>query len=281
MKCSIPLTAFAALLAGLFWSSAPADGQERGEAKPRLWEKGDRERVEAWESLSDEQRERLREALREVWTDPAVVTAREEVKHAGDAYQAAVKSAMERVDPSVAELLAKVQGSGGRSPERGGAFPPGGPGNSGGPGPGGPGGQGGGMMRGFDELFKPPGFLESLSSETRERFRKAEEEALKSEAVKQARGDLTKVRDEDDALRRKRIEAHRRLRKAILEEMVRIDPGLVETQKRLLEGNRANAADKKGQEKKREKEGPVGEPGKEGQAPKVPGKADEPAPSIQ
>lgn len=279
MKRSFPLPVLGALVAGAFWFNLPAESQERDATKPRVWEKGDRERVEAWESLSDEQRERLRQALREVWTDPAVVTAREEVKHAGDAYQAAVKSAMERVDPSVSELLAKVQGSSGRSPERGGAFPPGGPGNGGAPGPGGPGG--GGMMRGFDELFKPPGFLESLPAEIRDRFKKAEEEALKSEAVKQARGDLAKVREEDDLLRRKRIDAHRKLRKVILEEMVRVDPGLAETQKKLLEGSRGNSSDKKGPEKKKERDGTNDAPGKGGEAPRVPGQAEAPAPSVQ
>lgn len=226
-----------AILAALCLSllQLPLSGmaQEKEGSKPRVWEKKDREKVQAWESLSPEQREKLREALRGVWTDPAVINAREEVKHATEAYQAAIKAAVERADPSVADLLSKVQGSGMM-----GAMPPGGPG--------GPGSANGSPMRGFDQQIRPPGFLDGLSPEAREKFRKTEEEAMNSETVKAARSELDQIREEDEALRRKRVEAHRKLRKVTVEEMIRIDPTIAAMQKRLLDGGRPSGnADKK------------------------------------
>ncbi|MBU6179106.1 MAG: hypothetical protein KGR69_05545 [Verrucomicrobia bacterium] len=239
-----PVVAITALLAsGHASAGAEESAKDGGAAKPetakkRVWEKAERERFHAWESLSPEQRERLREALRQVWTDPSVITAREEIKHASDAYQAAIKSALEKTDPSVAELLAKVQMPGGM-----GAGVPGGLGamNL----PGGPAVPGTGPVRNFDEQIRPPGFLESLSPEDREKFRRAEAAALGSEAVKAARAELAKIREEDEALRRKRLEAHRHLRKVTVGEMVRIDPSITPMQKRLLEAGKPGPTEKK------------------------------------
>lgn len=238
--------------------------QEKEDAsKSRVWEKKEREKVQAWESLSPEQREKLREALRGVWTDPAVINAREEVKHATEAYQAAIKAAVERADPSVTDLLSKVQGAGMM-----GVMPPGGPGGSGAPG--GPGTPTGSPRRGFDQQIRPPGFLESLSPEAREKFRKTEEEAMNSEAVKAARAELDRIHEEDEALRRKRIEAHRNLRKVTVEEMIRIDPAVAPMQKRLLDGGRppGNGDKKKDPEPKEKKSS--------GPAPEIKGAGAEP-----
>lgn len=241
-----------ALFGTLAWmslASAAAQEKEKEAVKPRVWEKKDREKIEAWEALSPEQREKLREALRGVWTDPAVINAREEVKHASEAYQAAIKAAVEKTDPSVAELLSKVQGAGMMGP-----MPPGAPGNPGGSGnPGGQGSAAGGPGRGFEPQIRPPGFLDSLTPEARETFRKAEEQALSSENVKAVRAELDQIRQEDEALRRKRIEVHRKLRKVTVDEMIRIDPSIAAMQKRLLEGGRPGAEKKKdgdGKEKK-------------------------------
>lgn len=252
----------AALCLSLLLISLSGIAQEKEESsKPRVWEKKDREKVQAWESLSPEQREKLREALRGVWTDPAVINAREEVKHATEAYQAAIKAAVERADPSVTDLLSKVQGAGMM-----GAMSPGGPGGPSGPGgPGGPGSPNGSPRRGFDQQIRPPGFLESLSPEAREKFRKTEEAAMGSEAVKAARAELDRIHEEDEALRRKRIEAHRNLRKVTVEEMIRIDPSVAEMQKRLLDGGRPPGnADKKKDSESKEKKSP-------GPAPEIKG----------
>lgn len=260
----------AALCLSLLLISLSGIAQEKEESsKTRVWGKKDREKVQAWESLSPEQREKLREALRGVWTDPAVINAREEVKHATEAYQAAIKAAVERADPSVTDLLSKVQGAGMM-----GAMSPGGPGGPGGPsGPGGPGGPGspnGSPRRGFDQQIRPPGFLESLSPEAREKFRKTEEAAMDSEAVKAARAELDRIHEEDEALRRKRIEAHRNLRKVTVEEMIRIDPSVAEMQKRLLDGGRPPGnADKKKDSESKEKKSP-------GPAPEIKGAGAEP-----
>lgn len=216
------------LAAGL--SNAAAEGDA---PKKRPWDKGEKEKAAAWESLGPEQREKLREALRNVWTDPAVINAREEVKHASEAYQAAIRSAVERADPEVAGLLAKIQSSGGMGSGMMGA-------------PGTP-----GMMppRGFEEQIRPPGFLDELAPEMRARYSKAESAAMDADAVKSARKELNDIRKEDDNLRRRRIEAHRKLRKVTVEEMLRIDPGLAEIHKRLLEGGRPDR-DKKDSKKK-------------------------------
>ncbi|HRQ89773.1 MAG TPA: hypothetical protein PLA50_13315 [Bacteroidia bacterium] len=184
---------------------------------------------DTWASLNPEQRIQLREALRKVWADPAVISAREEVKQASDAYQAAIKAAVERADPSVAELLAKVQGAGGLEGERRG---------DGFPGDGAP-----PARRGFDEQIRPPGFLDSLAPEAREKFRKAEAAAMKSEAVKEVRDELDAIRKEDEALRRKRLEVHRKLRKVTVGEMIRIDPSIEEMQKHLGNGERPRPGD--------------------------------------
>jgi RPA family protein len=259
---------FATLAAlGLSLSMGPFSGtaEEKESGKPRVWEKKDREKIQAWESLSPEQREKLREALRGVWTDPAVINAREEVKHATEAYQAAIKAAVERADPTVADLLSKVQGSGMM------ALPPDGPN-----GPGSPGSPSGLLNRGFDQQIRPPGFLDGLSPEAREKFRKTEEEAMSSAVVKAARSELDRIRGEDEALRRERVEAHRKLRKVTVEEMIRIDPSIAAMQKRLLDGGRppGNGEKKKEPVPKEQKSSdpePKPESGKEGEGDKTKG----------
>lgn len=211
-----------------------------GSANERFRDKGEAARLEAWQSLSPEQREKLKEALRNVWTDPAVMSAREEVKQAGDAYQESIRAAVSRVDPAMGEVMSKIQRSNSGmahdhiwgSPALGKGEPP--KGNSQGQGQGqGPQGGGARGKRAFDYQIKPPGFLETLPEAEREKFRQAEEMSLDAASVKAARLALDQIRDEDEALRRKRFEAHRTLRKVTLDEMIRIDPSLAEIRKKL------------------------------------------------
>gem|GEM_PF-558043 len=219
------------------------------ETKERLRDKGEAARLEVWESLSDEQREKLRQALRDVWTDPAVIAAREEVKQAGDAYQAAIKAAVSRADPSVAEVMSKIQRSNsgvahehiwGRAPV---AMGQGGKGLTPTAHPPGFAEKGGSVSRrGFDDQIKPPGFFDGMPPEVRVKFRAAEESAMASEAVKAARAELDRIRGEDELLRRKRLEAHRKLRKVTLDEIVRIDPSLAEVRKALAGEDRREGA---------------------------------------
>jgi len=185
--------------------------------------KEERARIDAWESLTPEQREKLKEALRDVWADPDVIAARAEVKQASDAYQAALKAAVSRADPSIADALAKIQrANSGIAHEHISGRPP----------------LGMGPKRGFEEEFKPPGFLDSLPPEVREKFRLAEAEAMKAPSVKAARSELEEIRLEDEAVRSKRLEAYRKLRKAVMDEMVRIDPSIAGLQKYLSGGDR-------------------------------------------
>lgn len=172
-----------------------------------------------WEKLDEEQKQKLRKALREVWTDPSVVGAREEVKTASEAYQKAIRNAIGKSDPDVAQMLRRLQSiNEGRSRERVGGGPP------------------GRMMGRRDGEYPmgPPGFVESLSEDERKRFREAEEKARESESVREAREALEELRERDEQLRRTRMEIHRRIRVATLNAMVEIDPSLEPIRERLL-----------------------------------------------
>ncbi len=218
--------------AGVMSLSHAEDEGSRGRG-----DKGEREKSRVWESLSEEQRDQLREALRGVWSDPAVISAREEVRQASDSYQAAVRDAVKRVDPQVAELVVKLQAaSEGEVRER----------------------IGGGMHSKFgprrsgDYPMGPPGYLDKLSDEEKERFKRAQEKARDTEAVMQAKRELDAVQEEDSKLRIRRLAAHRKLRKAMIESMTEVDPGIESLQKRVYgEGNRPSEPD--GPERKKGK----------------------------
>ncbi len=205
-------------------ATVPCGAQGPDDSRGRPGEKGEADRAEVWGALSPEQREKLKQALRDVWTDPAVISAREEVKQASDAYQAAIKAAVSRADPSVADVMAKIQRANSGMANTQISGPPLGIG---------PLPMGMGQKKGFDDQIKPPGFLDSLPAEAREKFRKTEEAAMATDVVKAAKAELDKIREEDEALRRKRLEAHRKLRKVMLDEMVRIDPSIGEMRKKL------------------------------------------------
>jgi len=252
----------------VFGDNAEVDDKGKGKGradKPQekggIRDKGETARLEVWESLSDEQRDKLKQALRDVWTDPAVISAREEVKQAGDAYQESITAAVSRVDPSVAEVMTRIQRSNsGMAHEHIWGRPPLAIGQGGkgvlpplhAPGSqekGGSGSQekgGSGPRRGFDDQIKPPGFLDNLPPEARDKFRRAEAAALDSEVVKAARSELEKIREEDEVLRRKRLEAHRKLRKITIDEMERIDPSIAEIRKKLPGEDRKDGAKPEG-----------------------------------
>lgn len=212
-----------AFLAALFFFPDFAVAQGPDVSGSKGGGKDEKARIDAWESLTPEQREKLKETLRDVWADPAVIAARAEVKQASDAYQAALKAAVSRADPSIADALAKIQqANSGIAHEHISGRPL----------------LGMGPKRGFEEEFKPPGFLDSLPPEVREKFRIAEAEAMKAPSVKEARAELEEIRQEDEAVRSRRLEAYRKLRKAVMDEMVRIDPSIAGLQKHLSGGDR-------------------------------------------
>lgn len=177
----------------------------------RPGEDGDSEkRKEMWESLSDEEREKLLGALRKVWTDPAVLGAREEVRQASEGYREAVRAAIGKADPEVADLLAGFQASmEGKAEGRMGDGPPGGrP----------------AFRRGHEYSILPPDLLEKLDPEKREKVKAAEAAARDSERVEVAKKAFDELRQRDEELRTSRMEAHRRMRRAIIESMIEADP---------------------------------------------------------
>ena len=237
-----------------------AEGPDFPRGKPS--DRGDDPRTKLWDSLSPEQRDKLREALRDVWIDPAVINAREEVKLATDAYQAAIKAAVSRADPSIAGVMAKIQESNsGLAHEHISGRPS----------------MGSAGKSGFEGQIRPPGFLESVSPEMRQKIKKAEETAMVSPVVIAAKDELDAIRKEGDAQRRKRIEAYRKLRKVTVDEMVRIDPSLAEVQVKLLGGDHGASVPTK-LRKSSEPKPEVGEKRvKKNDVPSVPdGKPDQP-----
>lgn len=61
--------------------------------------------------LTSEERERVRQVLSEVWSEPAVVQAREAVHQATIQYRNAIRGAVEKKDPSLAPLMDKMHRS--------------------------------------------------------------------------------------------------------------------------------------------------------------------------
>ena len=210
MRVSLkPLIVCIALFGWFAAGSSSADPGDGAEA----------ERKEMWDSLSDGEKEKLRAVLREVWSDPAVINARDEVKSAAEAYQKAIREAVSQADPSMAELMAKAKKSSeGHIHDRIGRPPS---------------GRSGMFRRAGDYPMSPPGFSEKLSTEEQRKFRKAEEAAKETSNVVEAQAALKALQKQDEEMRRKRLEAHRQLRQALLIEMVKKDPSVKELQDRL------------------------------------------------
>lgn len=192
-----------------------AKTQEASPRDDRRTDAGNR-KGHSWDSLSEEERRKLREALREVWTDPAVISAREEVSQASNAYHEAIEAAVAAEDPAVAKLLNRVQAARkGRLHDRIGEDSL----------------TKHGRRRG-DYPMGSPGFLEKLSPEEQEKFRSAQEAARESEAVREAREELEALREEDKDLRHRRLAAYKRMREAMHEAMVAADPEIEELRER-------------------------------------------------
>ena len=165
-------------------------------------------------NLSPEERERFREAMRQAWSDPAVLQARDEVKEATEAYQEALVEAIKRNDPEVMAMMKKIRAAP-DSPIKS-LF-------SGGSGPGGR--RPGGGFRDFEGFItgESPGFLKNLTEEQQEIYAKAREEALESDEFKAVVGQLRQLRKSDEAMRKERIELFKRVRKTLRSEMIKAD----------------------------------------------------------
>ncbi len=191
-----------------------------------------------WESLSHEEREQLKKALGEIWTDPGVISAREEVHVAAGNYQKALKSAMSKSNPKVAALMSRVQknneGSvkqflGSRPRPPGGAFP---------------------RERSIEDLLKGSAeHWSKLSDEQKQKVTKAREQASQDEDVKAAMAELGKLRGQEEAFRKERLGSYMKLRQAYHKAMVKADPEVAKLLPKGKEGMRGPKGGPKGGKK--------------------------------
>jgi hypothetical protein len=192
--------------------------------------------------LSPEQREKLREAVRKAWSDPSVLQARDELKTAAETYQNAIYSAIKRSSPDMAEavdLLRKNSSSELKmysSPGMGRGPGGGGPGPS--PG-GGPSGRGWKEVEGFMTM-ESPSFLRELPADKQKIYRDAHRKAMESAGVKAKVESLKSLRQEDENMRKKRIDAirgvHLAIRRALIEADSRVSEFLPENRRPGSEG---------------------------------------------
>lgn len=245
MKTTSPprlLAALAILLVGAAGfsvfgqSEAQPDGKEGGKPgkvpnsgkRPAHLQGGN---PDPFAGLAPEQREKLREAVRRAWNDPAVIQARDEVKAATDAYQNALKAAIDRSDPETAQLIEKYRQS--SQTESKGYLFPGGATN-----PGRANGQPGGLpltervreWRDFESflIMENPPFLRDLDDEKKRLYREAHRKAMETEDVRGRVEQLKKLRQEDDEFRKKRTEAIRGMHVALRKALIEAEPRVAE-----------------------------------------------------
>jgi hypothetical protein len=73
----------------------------------------DRDRMDAFRSMSDEEKQRVRNAFDKAWQNPEVTAARERYMKANDEYRATLQKALKEADPTVVDLLEKHKPKGG------------------------------------------------------------------------------------------------------------------------------------------------------------------------
>ncbi len=204
-----------AMLVGVSGGAQDRRGESPPGKKAGDQARGPRLGGDVWSSLSEEERRKLREVLRRVWSDPEVQNAREEVKNAAENYKKAVKAAVGKEDSKVAALLVKVQSENAGKARR--LLPPGPPRP----------GDGKGERRSLAHLhIGGPDFLEKLSKEQRKQFLKAQAIAKDRPEVKDAWTELEKIRKKDDAIRKERLQAFTKLRRVSLQALLSVDPDL-------------------------------------------------------
>lgn len=84
---------------------------------PGMYPRGDRERMDTFRQLSEEEKARVRSAFEKAWNKPEVMEARERLMKVNEEYRAALHRALEAADPGITRILEKA-----RPP-----LPPGGP----------------------------------------------------------------------------------------------------------------------------------------------------------
>jgi hypothetical protein len=70
---------------------------------------GDREHMEAFNQLPEEERRRVREAFEKVWNKPEVIGARDRLMKANEEYREALHHALEEADSGVVKIIEKTK----------------------------------------------------------------------------------------------------------------------------------------------------------------------------
>lgn len=175
------------------------------------------EMAEVWSKLSDEEQEKIRAAVRAVWSDPEVLTAREDVNRSTAEFQEAIRKSIEKQSPETARILKRLHQLVPTTPG------PNGHGRKG------SGFHAAGLPRGAGwslELLPPPQVWEAMSPTEKKQFRKAAEAVRSDSRVVSAREELGLLRKEDDKIRRQKFEAFRNYRRAYFDAMIETDPSL-------------------------------------------------------
>ncbi len=176
--------------------------------------------------LTDTERTKLREAMKDVWTDPAVVQSREAINESVKAYKASIRTALLKKDPSLEPALIKMEkdSSGHVRQMMGG--PPRGPGShrfdgkgksSNSP-----------EISPFDRFTRYPPFLNDLPENKKNNYFKVRDQIRDSTEIKSILKRLEDFNEQDKRNRIERTSLYSELRKTIHKKMIEIDPSLSE-----------------------------------------------------
>ena len=221
MKILRHIQILALLLSGAWFVCAQEEKKEKPPKREHQFEKREGEKREGgprshssfFGNLSEEDQDKLRVAMREAWSDPAVVQARAEVNDASKAYKEAIRAALLRKDPALESLIARMEAHSREHINRsiGDAMNRGGKPNG---------------FGGFDALTGGSPFLRDLSEENRKKYLSLREKAKASPEVKNVMARLEGLRGKDEELRRQQIALFGQLRKAVHEHIRTADPEL-------------------------------------------------------
>lgn len=166
-----------------------------------------------WSELSEADQKKLREALRTVWSDPTVLSARENVNRSALEYHRAIRELIGKQDPATALLLDRVQKnqSGVLNTAIGDVrkkhFHP---------------------ISGarLTQIIAPPAMMERMAEDQKVKFQAAGARAKELPKVVEAIEELKNLSKEDEEIRMKKMEAFRKFRKVYFEAIVEIEPEL-------------------------------------------------------
>lgn len=76
---------------------------------PGMYPRGDRDRMDAFKQLTEDERQRVRAAFEKAWSNTEVVKAREALSKANEDYRAVLHRVLRETDPGIAEILEKMK----------------------------------------------------------------------------------------------------------------------------------------------------------------------------